>query len=118
MRVIPLGAGLAVALAASSHAAEPKLPPVEEAASRAALQDHIGNVCPGVAPDYAMRVVLVGGFKSAAPERWAKAYLDSAREIVAMLTKPEDAEAICAQALSLYGPKGSYVPRLLKPAAP
>lgn len=105
-----------VLLLTSAAAAETKLPPVEEAAGRAALQDQIGNICPGVMPDYAMRAVLVGGFKAQAPDRWAAGYLEATQSIVAMLAKPADAKAICAAALDLYGPKGTYVPRLLKPA--
>lgn len=92
-----------------------KMPTVEEGANRAALQDQVGNLCPGVVPDYVMRAVLVSNLKSKDPHRWASAYGAATRELVGMLSDDAAIATVCTNALDLYGPKGTSVPRLLKP---
>ena len=89
---------------------------IDEAANRAALQDQVGNRCPGVEPDYVMRAVLVAGFKKQDPHKWAAAYGAATRELVGMLSDATAVATVCEAALDLYGPKGTSVPKLLKPA--
>ena len=100
-----------VSTAASAHAA--KLPLVSEGAARAAIQDVIGNACPGVMPDYAMKAVLIIALKEKSAAAWAAGYEKAARELLEMLSDATGRATVCDNALSLYGPSGSAVPRLL-----
>lgn len=92
----------------------PKLPSIEEGGKRAAVQDIVGNLCPGVQPDYTMRLVLVASLRDKDAGLWAKGYDSAARELLDILAKPEGRAAVCENALSLYGPAGSSVPKLLQ----
>ena len=87
---------------------------IEEGATRAALQDIVGNICPGVQPDYAMRLVLVVSLRDKDAVRWASGYDKGAREVLDIVSKPEGRAAVCENALRLYGPNGEQVPHLLK----
>ena len=102
-------------LLSSGTAVAQPMPTIEEAASRAALQDQLGARCAEVAASESMRRILTELFKRKEPERWSKAYLSATSEIADLLSRPSDASTMCAAALELYGPQGSVVPRLLVP---
>lgn len=115
MRVIVLsvavfvcGLGLAVAKD------KPKMPTIEEGAVRGAIQDIVGNICPGVQPDYTMRLVLIMNFRDKDAKKWADAYERGARELLGMIASREARRTVCENALSMYGPEGGEVPRLLQ----
>lgn len=106
---------LGLVFASTAFAAgKPKVPTIEEGATRAAIQDIVGNICPGVQPDYTMRLVLVMTFRDKDAGLWAKGYDRSARELLDILAQPEGRAAVCDNALSLYGPQGTSVPKLLQ----
>lgn len=92
---------------------KPKLPSAEEGGSRAASQDLIGNLCPGVLPNYTMKLVLIAALKDKNPSGWAKGYNSAMREMLELTAKPGDLATVCENALQLYGPNGSWVPNLL-----
>lgn len=97
----------------SGTAEAKRLPAVEEGAARAAIQDVIGNACPGVAPDYAMKTVLILALKHKDAPAWAAGYEKAARELLGMLSDTVGRATVCDNALALYGPSGTAVPRLL-----
>lgn len=92
-----------------------QLPLIEKSASLAVLQDQLGNICPGVAADHAMRMLMENGVRAQSPERWAKAYREATATLVATLAKEAERTLLCTVALDFYGPKGIYAERLLKP---
>ncbi len=102
----------AIAALATGVSAKP-LPTASEGGARAAIQDVMGNSCPGVAPDYAMRAVLVAALKNKDPAGWASGYEKASREILSMLEEPVGRATVCDNALKLYGPSGTTVPKLL-----
>lgn len=108
------GCALIFVSATNPAAAKVKLPKVEEGASRAAAQDILGNICPGIEPNYQMKLLLIATLKEKNPDAWAKGYESAAREMFSLMAKPEDRDTLCANALDLYGPQGSWVPGLLK----
>ena len=95
--------------------AEPKLS-TEEAASRAAIQDQIGNRCPLVEPDYTMRLMLATQYKNSDPLKWGNAYAVTTKEMVDKFEV--NGEEVCRGAMDLYGPKGRGVPHLLNGRGP
>lgn len=114
MRVIVLTVAVFVwSIGAAVAKDKPKLPSAEEGGSRAASQDLIGNLCPGILPNYTMKLVLIAALKDKDPSAWAKGYNSAMREMLELTAKPSDLATLCENALQLYGPKGSWVPNLL-----
>lgn len=98
----------------SADAADRSVPSVEEAASRAALQDVLGNICPGLELDASMKLTLILAFKERDPKQWALGYEAGSREVLSAVAKQAGLNMVCGKALSLYGPDGSVHQRLLK----